>query len=125
MTRTTLPFVANDVSTLARSLGRELAKADAVPSHLQLLNMLARATGYQNFQHFRAQTEAQTAITIAKGEAEANRVKAIALNSSGGQKVLAREWIQKWDGKLPTVSGSGNQNLIDLRSLMGPEPAKK
>jgi regulator of protease activity HflC (stomatin/prohibitin superfamily) len=72
----------------------------------------------------RAQTEAQTAITIAKGEAEANRVKAIALNSSGGQKVLAREWIQKWDGKLPAVSGGNNSNLIDLRSLMAPEPAK-
>jgi regulator of protease activity HflC (stomatin/prohibitin superfamily) len=73
----------------------------------------------------RARTEAETAITVAKGEAEANRIKAIALNSSGGQKVLAREWIMKWDGKLPTVSGGSAQNIIDLRSLMAPEPAKK
>lgn len=71
----------------------------------------------------RARTEAQTAITIARGEAEANRIKARALNSSGGEKVLAREWIQKWDGKLPAVTGGNGGNIIDIRSLMGPEPA--
>jgi len=70
-------------------------------------------------------TEAQTAIMKAKGEAESNRLKAIALESRGGEKVLAREWIEKWDGRLPAVTGSGNSNLIDLRSLMEPEAPKK
>ena len=65
-----------------------------------------------------AQMEAQTAITKAKGEAESNRIKAQALNTQGGQKVLAREWIDKWDGHLPTVSSSGGGTIIDLRSLM-------
>jgi regulator of protease activity HflC (stomatin/prohibitin superfamily) len=64
-----------------------------------------------------AQLEAQTAITAAKGEAEANRIKAQALNTQGGQKVLMRAWIDKWDGKLPTVSSSGG-TIIDLKSLM-------
>jgi len=65
-----------------------------------------------------AQLEAQTAITTAKGEAEANRIKAEALNTQGGQKVLARAWIEKWDGHLPTVTGSG-QTILDLKELIG------
>jgi regulator of protease activity HflC (stomatin/prohibitin superfamily) len=66
----------------------------------------------------KAQMEAETAITKAKGEAEANRIKALALSTVGGTKVLAREWIDKWDGHLPTVSSNGNGMIIDLKSLM-------
>jgi len=54
MTRTALPFATKDISALARSLQRELAAHDGAPGHVQLLNMLARAGGYRNFQHFRA-----------------------------------------------------------------------
>lgn len=64
----------------------------------------------------KATMEAQTAITKAKGEAEANRIKARALESAGGSKVLQREWIEKWDGKLPQVS-SNSGVIVDLRSL--------
>lgn len=59
MTRTVFPYAARDVSALARSLGRELEAGDHKPGHVQLLNMLARAVGYRNFQHFRAQHEAR------------------------------------------------------------------
>ena len=52
-----------------------------------------------------AKLQAETAITEAKGKAEAARVNAQALNAQGGSRVLAREWIEKWDGKLPTVAG--------------------
>jgi hypothetical protein len=58
MTRTAFPFAVSDVSALARSLQRELSACDQTPGHVQLLNMLARATGYRNFQHFRAQQAA-------------------------------------------------------------------
>ncbi len=66
MSRQALPFSTDDVSTFARALKRELAKPDqdsaspaTAPSHLTLLNMLVRAGGYRNFQHFRAQAEAR------------------------------------------------------------------
>jgi hypothetical protein len=54
MTRSVFPFYANDISALARSLHTQLAACDHKPGHLELLNMLARAVGSQNFQHFRA-----------------------------------------------------------------------
>jgi len=65
-----------------------------------------------------ARMEAETAITKAKGEAEANRIKAQALSSLGGSKVLAREWIDKWDGHLPTVASNGQGMMLDVRGLM-------
>ncbi|MEO7720230.1 MAG: prohibitin family protein [Capsulimonas sp.] len=72
-----------------------------------------------------ANLEAQTAVTTAKGEAEANKIKAQALNTQGGQKVLAREWITKWDGHLPQVqTGAGGGTIIDLKSLLSDKPAK-
>ena len=59
MSRTIVPFAARDISALARSLQEQLEGREHPPSHLELLNMLARATGYRNFQALRAQAEAQ------------------------------------------------------------------
>ncbi|WP_374346623.1 DUF2087 domain-containing protein [Phenylobacterium sp.] len=58
MSKTLLPFAVNDVSALARALGRELGETERKLGHVQLLNILARAAGYRNFQHFRAQVAA-------------------------------------------------------------------
>lgn len=59
MSRSVFPFVAEDVSALARALKRELEAADETPGHVQMLNMLVRAVGFRNFQHFRAQQAAE------------------------------------------------------------------
>lgn len=55
MTRTPLPYSAGDISALARSLRTQLAARQGMPGHVELLNMLAKAAGHRNFQHFRAQ----------------------------------------------------------------------
>ena len=52
MTRTPLPLYAADITTFSRALAKQLGK-DA-PSHLTLMNMLARAAGFQNTQHMRS-----------------------------------------------------------------------
>ena len=66
MSRIEFPFVAKDVSALAKSLNRSLHKTlqenGHGPSHAQLLNMLVQSVGYKNFQHFRAQHEAQAQL---------------------------------------------------------------
>ncbi|MDN3575674.1 DUF2087 domain-containing protein [Chitinimonas viridis] len=58
MSRPVFPFHADDISSLARSLVKQWADVSTPPGHLQMLNMLARAAGYQNFQHFRESAEA-------------------------------------------------------------------
>lgn len=69
----------------------------------------------------RAELEKATAITAAEGEAEANRIKATALKSQGGQLVLYREWINKWDGKLPTVMTGSDGLILDVTKLQQSE----
>lgn len=54
MSRTRFPLMAEDISAFARTLSRELAASDTPPGHLSLLNMLARSSGFRNFQHLRA-----------------------------------------------------------------------
>ncbi len=65
-----------------------------------------------------AELERQTAVTRARGVSEAAKLNAQALQAQGGSKVLAREWIEKWDGHVPTVSSSGNGVIIDINSLL-------
>jgi hypothetical protein len=48
----TLPYYAEDVSALARALSRQLDCATV--SHVEMLNVLARAIGHRNYQHLRA-----------------------------------------------------------------------
>ncbi|MBJ7534154.1 DUF2087 domain-containing protein [Rhodomicrobium vannielii ATCC 17100] len=62
MSKTVFPYAATDISALARSLGRELETTPEKPGHVQLLNMLARGAGFRNFQHFRAQQEAEAKL---------------------------------------------------------------
>jgi len=62
MSRETFPFVAPDASALAKSLRREFDAIEGKPGHVQVLNMLARAVGYRNFQHFRAASEAEARL---------------------------------------------------------------
>ena len=54
MARSSLPFAVADTSALARSLRKEFETLGRRPGHVELLNMLARAAGYSNFQHLRA-----------------------------------------------------------------------
>lgn len=68
-----------------------------------------------------AELEKQTEVTRAEGKAQAAKLNAAALQVQGGGLVVAREWIEKWDGKLPSVAtsgGSGGGVILDLSSLM-------
>lgn len=58
MSRLSLPYQVDDLSSLARHLKVQLAATPEVPGHLALMNMLARGAGFRNFQHFRASAAA-------------------------------------------------------------------
>ena len=60
----------------------------------------------------KVQTEAEATITKAKADAEANNIKSQSIDD----KILKQQMIDKWDGKLPTVSGNG-QNIIDIGDI--------
>ena len=71
-----------------------------------------------------AKLEATTAITRARGLAESAKINAEALQTQGGKLVLAKDWIEKWDGHLPTVQ-SGSGMIIDVRDLLDIKGDKK
>lgn len=64
MPRHAVPMGTSDLSRFARTLARELQPelGDATPSHLSLMNMLARAAGFRNFQHLRAASKARATL---------------------------------------------------------------
>ncbi len=66
MSRVSIPFSTNDLSALARALRDQLLQCDHTPSHLELLNMLARSAGHRNFQSLRAQAAAESLLRQAQ-----------------------------------------------------------
>ena len=53
-----------------------------------------------------AEVEAERKRTEARGEADSIRIKAEAVSKQGGAEYVQLQAVQKWDGKLPQVSGS-------------------
>jgi hypothetical protein len=75
-----MPFYAGDVSALARTLRRKLRDAETVPGHVEMLNMLVKASGFRNFQHFKAEFDARQAmepVETRTAEVNLKRVKRV------------------------------------------------
>lgn len=71
----------------------------------------------------KAEADAKIAVAKAEGAAKAMRVKADAeayynrtISASLSEKIVLEDWIEKWDGKLPQVSG-GNTPLIQMPNV--------
>ena len=70
MPKTPLPLRADDLTIFVRALSEQLG--DVSPSHLTLMNMAARAAGYQNVQHMRSAHAAELRLARAVDETPAN-----------------------------------------------------
>lgn len=62
----------------------------------------------------KAEIDAQTKLIKAEGEAKANEIKTKQLTD----EILTEMFIEKWDGKLPTVSGSDGM-MLDVSNILG------
>lgn len=58
-----------------------------------------------------AKGNAESAIEKAKGQAEANRLTTVSLTP----EIIQNNWIQKWDGKLSTVTSDSNMPIVNLK----------
>jgi len=64
----------------------------------------------------RVKFEAQQQIESSKAEAEKIRIQAEAITKQGWAEYVKLQWIQKWDGKLPsTMLSEGSNMLINLK----------
>lgn len=89
MPRLSHAFVVDDISALARFLTREIATRSEAPGHLDMLNMLARAAGYRNFQHFKARRAAAEEDASPAGAVNRTRID-LALRCFDAQGLFAR-----------------------------------
>jgi regulator of protease activity HflC (stomatin/prohibitin superfamily) len=60
----------------------------------------------------RIKVEAASRIAQAEGEAKAIAIQASAIQSQGGQNYVQLQWIEKWDGKLPSTVLNGSNGMM-------------
>ena len=68
-------------------------------------------TAEQN--RLKAKKDAETKVINAKAEADANKI----LEKQMTNKILAQQWIKKWNGEVPKVSGD-NKSMINIGDLI-------
>ncbi|NUJ97832.1 prohibitin family protein [Candidatus Gracilibacteria bacterium] len=56
--------------------------------------------------------QAQQSIEQAKAEAEKIKIQAEAITKQGGAEYVQLQWINKWDGKLPSTMLGSDSNMI-------------
>ena len=101
MSRSALPYGVPDVSALAKSLRTQLAGRSKFPSHVEMLNMLARATGSRNFQHWRL--VARPASMIVPAPAPPQVVDEV-LVLRAARYFVSQGWFASWPARTKTQS---------------------
>ena len=76
MPRQLIPLAINDLSAFTRTLRHALQQQETVPTHATLLGLVAKAAGYENYQHLKAQntTPPTSQATQSQGLKRALRV---------------------------------------------------
>lgn len=65
------------------------------------------------------QYEAQQRITQAEGEAQAIKIQAEAIQAQGGKEYVQLQAINRWDGKMPLVTGGNSLPFINIPTGAG------
>jgi regulator of protease activity HflC (stomatin/prohibitin superfamily) len=60
----------------------------------------------------RIKVEAASRIAQADGEAKAIAIQAAAIQSNGGENYVKLQWIEKWNGALPSTVLNGGSNMM-------------
>ncbi|MEM1386263.1 MAG: DUF2087 domain-containing protein [Pseudomonadota bacterium] len=94
MSKDAISLTTGDVTAFARALARQLNGHQGTPSHLTLLNMLARSAGFRNFQHLRASHAADRRLSTEPAEAVDHALVERALN-----QFSADGHLQQWPSR--------------------------
>lgn len=93
---------------------KKMSAGDALEEAIEAEAIAKKSVETAEQNKLKAQKDAETKLITAQGEANANAVKTSQLTD----QILIEQWIERWDGKLPTVSGSDG-NMIDISKLLG------
>jgi hypothetical protein len=101
---TTLPYYAEDISALARALARQLEATDHKLSHVEILNVLARANGHRNYQHLRASGSAMQRLAESPRvvvDVDYTKIERLAQNFDARGRLT--RWPKKFSLQLPCM----------------------
>lgn len=87
----------------------------AIQSSLKAENKVKEAEANAKIKIAEAQGEAEAMKIKADGEAYYNRT----ISASLSPMIVQEDFIEKWDGKMPVVAGSGGNNFMDVTKLIG------
>lgn len=62
MSKTPVSLTVGDVSSFSKSIRRSLDNMERVPTHVEMLNIVAKAEGFKNYQHLKSQAQARAAF---------------------------------------------------------------
>ncbi|WP_064711003.1 DUF2087 domain-containing protein [Rhizobium bangladeshense] len=95
MSRKLIPLEVSDASAFAKSLRLQLSAHEGLPSHLQFLNMLAKAAGHGNFQSLRAKADPAdseairpTAVPVADPEIDRKHIDRVQRSFDGEFRLM-------------------------------------
>lgn len=125
MTRTAVPLRVDDLSPFAKTLRQALSRHAGVPTHVELLNLIARAAGFANYQQLRADAGSAGRLAAAaepKAPADLNQVeKAARYFDAGG---ILQSWPARFNlqllclwvlwSRLPPETGYAEREISDL-----------
>lgn len=83
-------------------------KNASIQARLKAENQAKQADAEAKVKVATATGEAQALLVRAKAESEANRLRQQSLTPL----LVQQQWIQKWDGKLPTTQAGGNSSFM-------------
>lgn len=113
-----------DLSAFCKSLRQQLLVNAETPSHLALMNMLARSAGYRNYQTLRAKPSRLTALSVTANPLSA---KAIVLPRGLNLPKLIQRTITHFDttGKLMRWPTQFSVQQLALWGLWSRLPSKR
>ncbi|MFT4961166.1 MAG: hypothetical protein ACI92Z_002254 [Paracoccaceae bacterium] len=97
MSKQPIPLSTPDISQFTRILGRQIHHHDGPLSHLSLMNMLARAGSFQNYQHMRA-AQARLDLKFAEVTTDFRLVERTLNQFDEGRNLIrwpSRRWVQE------------------------------
>lgn len=117
-------FFAEDKITVEQAGLGKVEPDDATKAAIQAVANAQYAERQAMYEKAAATAQAQKAVEVAKGNADAKKIEADAeayrmqkLAQSTDARIVELEWVKKWDGKLPVnVYGDGSKFMLDARS---------
>jgi Uncharacterized protein conserved in bacteria len=123
MPRSILPIEIADLSVFAKQLRAQITALDHAPSHLEMLNLLAKAGGYRNYQHLRAEQSASATPTPETTEPVVAQSAPVPVPDE--TRVMRTLRVFDSDGRIVRWPGKRSQQELCLWFLWSKIPANR